>query len=109
MYRHGQNPKILGLILATEEIFIEHLTTEAILGKSDHIFTVHTEEQASARPRTIFMYKFADYEDMKNSLMLDWELEFKHETAEESMTKLEQKIKEAMKTYIYNYQNVQVK
>ena len=102
-YRHGQNPKILDLILTTEENLVEHLTMEASLGKSDHAvltFTVHTGEEASSQPRTTFMYDIADYEAMKNSLMLDWELEFKNLTAEQSMTKLEQKIKEAMKTYI---------
>jgi len=47
------------------------------------------------------LHGLPDYnEDMKNIQMLDWEQEFKNLNAEESMTKREQKIKEAMKTYI---------
>ena len=73
--RDSHKPSLLDLVLCNQEDAIENISIVEPLGSSDHS-VIHIDYRcvpALEPDKTIYMYKKANYDKMKEMLSLDWE------------------------------------
>ena len=100
--RDGQEPSLLDLVLTNRDDIVNEISTEAGLGKSDHVTLIinlnwTNNKQTSERPN----YHKADYESIISFLMdIDWQEELRGMNTNEMWQKIKALINKAVDNFI---------
>ena len=97
--RKGEKPNILDLVLTNKEDMVKEITTEAGLGKSDHltlIITLNTQAHAKEQNER-FCYNRTDEKILKDKLRsVNWDKTLEETTVDQAWDKIKEKIFEAV-------------
>ena len=109
-YREGEEPSILDLVFTNEEAMIQQIQHQSPLGKSDHsvlIIDFLIKQTSNFKPRTIYNYDKANYENMRNELNIDWEEELNMHNVNEQWNRIKTKLKESVKKHVPSYKTTE--
>ncbi|MEW8547780.1 MAG: endonuclease/exonuclease/phosphatase family protein, partial [Candidatus Thiodiazotropha sp.] len=103
-YRDKQNPSLLDLVFANDELLVENIEQFSPLGKSDHLiitFNIVCVVSQSNCSTMKYLYDKGDYLSMNTELSsVDWHNEFEGKCIEEKWNILKTKIHSTMDKYI---------
>ncbi|XP_076464018.1 uncharacterized protein LOC143296118 [Babylonia areolata] len=105
-FRQGQNPSLDDLVFTNREKMINSITTQARLGRSDHVtliisFSCSYDKREPARKKTKF--EEGNYEEMNLDLAeADWDELLSNKSVEETWKTIKDEIQKAGKSCVTN-------
>ena len=103
-YRDKQNPSLLDLVFANDELLIENINQFSPVGRSDHLiitFNIVCVVNQTNNSTTKYLFDRGDYLSMNMDLSsVDWHKEFEAKCIEEKWDILKSKLHSSMDKYI---------